>query len=132
VRAYRCRQRPYYGFAWIICFLAALIVSFSDLGLGGDGDDLHLKLEHDVTPHIGNLLTIQNVGNKPITIQKLLVNDRSDCSVSRFILGLGPNTPMGETPTLNIGDGAAWTSNCNIVRVTVESDRGSATYFFED
>jgi hypothetical protein len=96
-----------------------------------EGTDLHLKVEVNTT-RVGNLLSIQNVDHRPITIQSLTINDRSDCKL--MLMGttapIAGTTPLFEKLTLNIGDAVSWLSNCNIIRVSVETDRGSEMYSF--
>ena len=68
-----------------------------------------------------------NTGNQPISIKSVIVNGRKDCDVGGgFIPGLGPFRPK----TLRVGDKTFVNSLCNIVRVTFETDQGSATYTF--
>jgi hypothetical protein len=75
-------------------------------------------------------LSIQNVGSEPITIRHLSVNDRPDCKIERPPIDLLV-APPGEARTLKVGDAADWIVYCSIVRLTVETDRGTATYTFD-
>jgi hypothetical protein len=75
---------------------------------------------------IGTVI-VTNTGDQPISIRSVIVNGREDCDVGGgFIPGLGAFRPQ----TLKVGDKTFVNSLCNIVRVTFETDQGSATYSF--
>ena len=98
------------------------------LGLAGT-DKLGLKVE--ATRAALSTVTITNVGDKPITIKKVTINGREECA-GGMAAGLASMVlQMTEFPAkLDIGDVAATASQCAVVRVLVESDRGSETYTF--
>jgi hypothetical protein len=68
----------------------------------------------------GELLSVTNVGQKAVTINKIVVNGRADCGVN------GATFPI----QLNIGDQRRISSNCRIVRVEINANDGSETYEF--
>ncbi len=74
------------------------------------------------------LVTVRNKGSKPITIKKVIVNDRTDCQVKIF-----QDVFFGtkfDTIKLDIGDAALLRSSCGVVRAKFETDQGSSTYSF--
>jgi hypothetical protein len=82
-----------------------------------------------VQARVGSL-SIQNVGSEPITIRHLSVNDRPDCKIERPPIDLLV-APPGEARTLKVGDAADWIVYCPVVRLTVETNLGTATYTFD-
>lgn len=74
----------------------------------------------------GTILSIQNVGDAPITITRIDINGRSDCKLRTGILGLYDF----QQTVLKIGDTAVWNGNCNIVRATIVSNNGTNAYEF--
>jgi hypothetical protein len=133
-------QRPYVGEYWptarprlrspkqLLIVAGVLIAAIVVIGVVLSNNGPRLKVETR-----GGLLSIQNIGSEPITIRHLSVNDRSDCGMQRspIDLILGPVAPPGEAPTLKVGDVADWNVYCPIVRLTVETDRGTAAYTFD-
>lgn len=69
----------------------------------------------------GYTFTVANIGDSPITIDDMVVNDRRECKKK-------------EAPrTLKIGEKYMWGSygfGCNIVRIKFETDKGSDTFTF--
>jgi hypothetical protein len=129
-------QRPYVGEFWqtarpglrspkqfliiagvMVAAIFVVIVIFSNSGP-------KLKVQTQA-----GLLSIQNIGSEPIIIRHLSVNDRSDCTTERSHLDLF--APPGETPTLKVGDAAAWIVYCPVVKLTVETNLGTSTYTFD-
>jgi hypothetical protein len=130
-------QRPYVGEFWqtarpglrslkqlliIVGVIVAAILVVSII-LSSNGPKLKVQAR------VGSL-SIQNVGSEPITIRHLSVNDRPDCKIERPPIDLLV-APPGEARTLKVGDAADWIVYCSIVRLTVETDRGTATYTFD-
>ena len=75
---------------------------------------------------IGTVI-VTNTGDQPISIKSVIVNNRKDCDVGGgFMPGFGAFRPK----TLKVGDRTFVNSLCNIVRVTIDTDQGSATYSF--
>jgi hypothetical protein len=126
------------------------------VGLLSGGD---LGLEVRAFPD--NTLVVKNIGNQPIKVIDMVVNQRQDCSavapielkegllirqaydveerhkfwvngfnyqrVAPFENRISSVNPPTE---LNVGDTRRWQALCNIVRVTVTTDKGSETYSF--
>jgi hypothetical protein len=68
----------------------------------------------------GSLLNIQNVGEAPVQINDVVVNDRADCAV----LNVLPNGNL-----LKVGDSMILMPLCEAVRVKVTTATGSETYY---
>ena len=66
----------------------------------------------------GRAVEITNVGTKPVTITKIVVNERDDCMKTT------------KSETLAIGEKTIYFSLCNIIRASVETDSGTASYSF--
>jgi hypothetical protein len=98
-----------------------------------------------------HVLELTNVGTEPTKVLEVMINERLDCStinqstlsynhgikemysledrhkfwVSGFEVNDKTKKVMAKPPReLNIGDGADWYANCNIVRVTSTTDKG--------
>jgi hypothetical protein len=72
-------------------------------------------------------LTTPNVGNHPVKILGIEVNEREDCSTSDNLLSQeGSKFPV----ELKVGDTGTWFTPCGIVRTTVKTSDGTATYSF--
>lgn len=76
----------------------------------------------------GQAIQIVNIGTKPLTVTKVIVNDRPDCPTTSAAEMLGQKPTNGYS--LNIGDKLFLRSTCQVVRATIETDQGSATYSF--
>ncbi len=63
-------------------------------------------------------VSITNTGDGPIKLLDVLINDRRECR------------EKSEPRELKIGEQAAIFSPCNIVRLSVQTSKGSATYSF--
>ena len=140
----------------IMIGLALVIGLLIVVGLLSGGD---LGLE--VRAFQDNTFVVKNIGNQPIKVIDLVVNERQDCSAVAPIElkeGLlirqtydvqerhkfwvnGYNyqrvapyenriSSINPPTVLNIGDSRRWQALCNIVRVTVTTDKGSETYSF--
>jgi hypothetical protein len=72
-------------------------------------------------------LTITNVGDHPVRILGIEVNEREDCSTSDDILSQKDSTFPIE---LKVGDTGTWFTKCGIVRTTIKTSDGTATYTF--
>jgi uncharacterized membrane protein len=77
----------------------------------------------------GKALDITNVGSKPITVTKITINDRADCSV-RFAFNDDITKQPNPKGTLDVGEKVTFSSSCRIVRARVETDQGSEVYSF--
>jgi uncharacterized membrane protein len=78
----------------------------------------------------GKALDITNVGSKPITIMKITINDRADCSV-HFAFNDDITKKPSPSGTLEVGEKATYSSSCPIIRAKVETDQGSETFSFQ-
>jgi hypothetical protein len=67
----------------------------------------------------GALLKIQNVGDAPVEIKDVVINDRTDCAALNVI-------PQGNI--LKVGDSMVLMPLCEAVRVTVSTANDSETY----
>ena len=69
----------------------------------------------------GYTFTVTNIGDAPIVINDMIVNDRRECKKK--------DAPK----TLKIGEKYMWGSygfGCNIVRIKFETDKGTDTFAF--
>ena len=112
----------WYGGSVIAILLGLLVAnggSSGSLGLDVRRGDFFMRDD-------GKTLRIINSGKQPVTITKLSVNGRSDCT-----LFTGMKTGDDLFPfELKIGDRFDVNSSCRIVRVEVSSNNGSSTYEF--
>jgi hypothetical protein len=67
----------------------------------------------------GALLKIQNVGDEPVEIKDVVINDRKDCAALNVM-------PQGNI--LKVGDSMVLMPLCEAARVTISTDNGSDTY----
>lgn len=91
---------------------------------GGDNGNLSLEVKRgnmiDAADD-GQALAITNIGARPLTITKVVINGRPDCY----------HAYDSEFPTqLNIGDRHLVFANCRVIRVEIDANEGSATYGF--
>ncbi|WP_024576208.1 MULTISPECIES: hypothetical protein [unclassified Afipia] len=102
---------------WWQIVLAIIVGLFLLLKLAGSGS---LPLEVQLLDQ-GYTFTVTNIGDSPITIDDMIVNDRRECKKK-------------EAPrTLKIGEKYMWGCyglGCNIVRVKFETDKGTDTFAF--
>lgn len=91
---------------------------------GGDSGDLDLEVRRGNifdAFNDGAAATIVNTGHGPITVTSIAIDDRSDCRASSL-------KPL---PTqLKVGEQLILTSNCRIIRMTVNAKEGSESYSF--
>jgi len=89
---------------------------------GGDNGNLSLEVKRgnmiDAADD-GKLLAITNIGVRPLTITKVVINGRPDCANDTRL-----------PAQLDIGDRHLVFSICRVVRVEIDADEGSATYGF--
>ena len=64
-------------------------------------------------------ITATNTGNGPITVNDVLINDRRECYAK-----------LSKPRSLNVGEQVVALSFCNIVRVQIDTNRGSEIYTF--
>jgi hypothetical protein len=72
-------------------------------------------------------LTITNIGDHPVRIFDIAINDRKDCSTSDDVFSQADSRFPVE---LKVGDTGTWFTTCGIVRATVKTSDGTATYSF--
>lgn len=72
-------------------------------------------------------LEVLNVGTKPLTITKIAINERDDCTIHRYPL---TNEVRPLPAELKVGDRLILYSSCQVIRAAIETDQGSNTYFF--
>jgi hypothetical protein len=73
---------------------------------------------------------IVNVGTAPVTITKIIVNDRDDCKIDLAGLFADPNQRPSLPVELKVGDRLAFGSSCQIIRANVQTGDASETYSF--
>lgn len=90
-----------------------------------------LKLRVTTSEAGGGYKRVQavNVGEKPIDVTDLRINDRGECGPRPLPLS-DPTDPF-QTVKLQIGETAGWFTVCRVVRATFTSNSGSATYEFK-
>lgn len=75
----------------------------------------------------GKALELLNVGTEPLTVLKMGINDRADCTVKRLSWTDDSSPFPGQ---LKVGDKLMVMSSCRVIRASVETDHGSNTYSF--
>ncbi len=91
----------------------------SDVFGGPDApnDDAQLSVEADAS----NTVKITNVGRETLAVKNIRINDRDDCKANFAIFNL---LGVNNNPTLKVGDSLTFTSNCQPIRLKVDTDRG--------
>lgn len=112
-------------------FGAIAFVIILALKLAGGSNSLDLELTRrnlfDIN-HDGRAMDLVNTGTGPVSITKIIINDRSDCEVSE----LNFVNPRKSMPwELKVGDKITLRSSCRIIRATIETDHASSTYSFK-
>ena len=104
------------------------VSKFSSAGLGGDVD-LPLQVYSQ-----NNMITIQNRGDRPITINGVGINNLAECTPKQLTDQLIGN-PVGNFPQkpqmLRTGEKGVWITSCNTVKATISTDQGSEVFTFE-
>lgn len=107
----------------------AIVIAFATIAIvGSPGSDLGLRVETSSSSLAGVVVT--NVGARPITIRSIMINNRKECaeSMKLYANALGvPPLPR----TIDVGDKTGVLSGCQVIRATIDTDRGSAEYNFE-
>lgn len=129
-----------------------LVIAFSVILIGGLAV-LYLQNasrfpELEVTSRVsGLILHIRNVSTRPIKITNVLLNDREDCSLAdfhydgrlttaqkrqMFVFGFDARGEPNSERTIQIGETIEFRLSCqgSIVRVSIWTDQGAATYTF--
>jgi hypothetical protein len=73
---------------------------------------------------------IVNVGTTPVTITKIIINDRNDCTIVLVGLLADPNGRPSLPIELKVGDKLAFGSSCRIIRANIQTADASETYSF--
>jgi hypothetical protein len=95
-------------------------------------DSLELQVEAIPNP-LAQIVVVTNSGSKPITIQSITVNERKDCTSNSMLRDLSVMFGGGVFPVkLGVGDSTRIAAGCTVVRVLIQSDRGSETYDFKE
>jgi hypothetical protein len=117
---------------WYGGSIIAVVLGLIAASGGGDSDSLEVTRTDFFLLHDNAAIVVTNIGNKPIKITSMTVNDRDDCKVHRLfpLLGLDPNAPPSFPAELKIGDKAQFSSGCATIRTTITTDNGSYTYKF--
>jgi hypothetical protein len=81
-------------------------------------------------------IMVQNIGGAAVTINKIVVNDRSDCKGWPFdpVAVASGQDFEGKGPmphTLQIGDKVTIATSCDVIRARFDTDKGSFTYSLE-
>lgn len=107
----------------------AIVVACTTLAVVGlPGSDLGLKVEINSGSLTGVVVT--NVGTRPITIRSITINNRKECAESMKLYANAlaiPSLPR----TIDVGDMTGVLSSCQVIRATIDTDRGSAEYNFD-
>jgi hypothetical protein len=118
------------GRRWFKIFMgvcAAIFLIVNLIKIAGSQIDLELTRQGAFLADDGKAVEITNVGNKPVNITGIKINDRDDCKAGPLTLGAGGgNFPV----TLKVGDKQMFISSCRIIRANVKTDSGSGTYSF--
>jgi hypothetical protein len=126
----------------IVGICVALFLAVSLLGIS-NSPKLELRRIGAYLADDGKMIEITNVGTKPVTITKVTINDRSDCSVQtlaqvfdstgRMASGAKPDAKNDQfsSSTFKVGDKVSYASSCRVIRATVDTDQGTGTYSFQ-
>jgi hypothetical protein len=113
----------WFGRAYLV---VAAFCGFTSLALVSRDADLPLQVMIQ-----GQGLSIQNMGDRPITINQVGVNNLPECRPKQYTDQLLAN-PLSNIPQqpqkLRTGEKAVWLTQCNIVNVEVVTDQGSETF----
>jgi hypothetical protein len=105
---------------WLKIIVGTVAAGFLAISLLGIINSPKLEVERTGFFHQGNIIKVLNVGAKPIVISAVSFNDRADCGADEKKV----------QKTLNVGDSTTFVSRCQIVRASIETDQGTATYSF--
>ena len=121
---YRLIPRKYKIAAGII--VVAAFWALTNLTFVSRSSDLPLEVMIQ-----GQGLSIENVGDLPIVIKEVGVNNLPECRPKQYTDQLLAN-PLSNSPQqpqkLKTGEKAVWLTQCNIVNVEVVTDQGSETF----
>jgi hypothetical protein len=116
----------------IIALAAAATLIFIVMLALSSEDSLSLTVQ--VVPHpLAQIVEVTNSGSKPITIQNITVNERKECTSNKMHKDLSVMFGGGVFPVkLGVGDSTRISAGCAVIRVLIQSDRGSETYTFKE
>lgn len=115
----------------IVLAAVATLIFVTILALSSE-DSLSLTVQVVPNP-IAQIVVVTNSGSKPITIQSITVNERKDCTSNSMLRDLSVMFGGGVFPVkLGVGDSTRIAAGCTVVRVLIQSDRGSETYDFKE
>lgn len=97
----------------IILAILGGVLALLLIGVFVDPDPLEVSYD-------GNLVKILNIGNEPVEIKGVMINDRTDCAVLNVI-------PLGNV--LKVGDSMILMPLCEAVRIKITTAGGSDTYY---
>jgi hypothetical protein len=96
----------------ILAIMGGVVVLLVLIGIFGSDP---LEVSYD-----GSLVKIQNVGDEPVEIKGVMINDRTDCAALNVM-------PQGNI--LKVGDSMILMPLCEAVRVKITTASGSDTYY---
>lgn len=107
---------------WLKITLAIVLGAIFILKILGSYRPIQLEVRRTgvINAAAGDTLGVLNVGSKPITITNVTINERDDCRKNQ----------KSESVTLKVGEEQFFYGTCLIVRATVETTDGSASYSF--
>jgi hypothetical protein len=116
----------------ILLFTLAIVwIGFrllSNLDLSGfESPDLKIQLVDAMFAGDGRDISITNVWDRPVTITGMSINNRDDCHAASLSALRGDTSPLFPR-TLQVGDQFEVLSTCKVVRVEVQTDKGSDTF----
>lgn len=95
-------------------------------------DSLDLKVEA-IPTSLAQIVIVTNTGDQPITVHQITVNEREHCTNNPILRDLSIMFGGGIFPIkLEVGDTTRTASSCVVVRVLVETDRGSENFYFKN
>jgi hypothetical protein len=127
--AYKNEKKFFWVLGAVGAAIALLVLAYA---IGTD-------VELDVRVTSGNFINITNVGSTPLTIRKISINERRECLAGSFMEQLARMEGHSEfrdknnslPRKLQVGDDMQVGSDCTVVRITFDTDLGSATYTFD-
>jgi hypothetical protein len=108
--------------SWWKITLAVIFCAVFVLKILGSYKPIELEVRRTglINAATGNMIEVLNVGGKPITITNVTINERTDCRQNQ----------KSESVTLKVGENTFFSGTCFIVRATIETSDGSASYSF--
>jgi hypothetical protein len=118
---------------WILILAGGISVIGMFVNYSKNPPDLFTAAKLEVTVTWGDLLGVQNIGTDTVTINDIRVNDRDDCyAVFPSLPPFSVKKPDPFEPrALKVGDQASFGSNCQIVRVTINTSEGDLDFEFK-